>query len=35
MYPTVSCIRHDARTGEYTVSIEGFAFREAQAPAAK
>ena len=34
-YPTASCLRHDARTGEYTVSVEGFAFREAQAPAAK
>ncbi len=34
-YPTVSCVRHDARTGEHTVSMEGFAFREAQAPAGK
>ena len=33
-YPTLSCLRHDARTGEYTVSMEGFAFREAQAPMA-
>jgi hypothetical protein len=34
-YPTRSCLRHDARTGEHTVSMEGFAFREAQAPAAR
>jgi hypothetical protein len=34
-YPTLSCLRQDARTGGYTVSMEGFAFREAQAPAAK
>jgi len=34
-YPKVSCLRHDARTGEYTVSMEAFVFREAQAPAAK
>ncbi len=34
-YPTLSCLRHDARTGEYTVSMETFVFREAQAPAAK
>jgi len=32
-YPTLVCHRHDAPTGEYTVSMEGFAFREAQAPA--
>jgi hypothetical protein len=32
-YPTLSCLRHDARTGEYTVSMETFVFREA--PAAK
>ena len=32
-YPTLVCHRHDARTGEYTVSMEGLAFREAQAPA--
>ncbi len=31
-YPTESCIRHDAVTGEYTVSMEGFEFREASAP---
>ncbi len=34
-YPTVSCLRHDARTGEYTVSMEKFVFREKQAPASK
>jgi hypothetical protein len=34
-YPTVSCLRDDARTGEYTVSMEQFVFREAQAPATK
>jgi hypothetical protein len=34
-YPTVSCLRHDARTGEYTVSMETFIFREAQAPATR
>jgi hypothetical protein len=34
-YPTLSCLRHDARTGEYTVSLETFVLREAQAPAAK
>ncbi len=34
-YPTLSCLRHDARTGEDTVSMETFVFREAQAPAAK
>ena len=34
-YPTLACHRHDGRTGEYTVSMEGFAFREALAPAAR
>lgn len=33
-YPTVSCIRHDAGTGDTTVSMEKFIFREASAPAA-
>ena len=33
-YPTVSCLRHDASTGETTVSMEGFAFRAASAPVA-
>ena len=28
-YPTVSCVRHDRSTGEYTVSLEKFIFREA------
>jgi hypothetical protein len=31
-YPTVSCIRHDAATGDYTVSMEGFVLREAGPP---
>jgi hypothetical protein len=31
-YPTLSCIRHDAATGDYTVSMEGFVLREAGAP---
>jgi len=31
-YPTVSCIRHDAATNEYTVSLEGFVLREAEKP---
>jgi hypothetical protein len=31
-YPTVTCVRHNASTGEYTVSIEKFVFRDA-APA--
>ena len=38
-YPSVSCIRHDARTGDYTVSMEKFVHRAASAaeplPAAK
>ncbi len=34
-YPAVSCLRYDARTGEYTVSMETFSFREAQAPATR
>lgn len=33
LYPTHSCLRHDARTGEYTVSLERFVHREAQPPA--
>lgn len=32
-YPTVSCLRHDARTGATTVSMETFVLREAE-PAA-
>jgi hypothetical protein len=31
-YPTESCIRYDAGTGQYTVSMEGFEFREASPP---
>jgi hypothetical protein len=31
-YPTQSCLRHEARTGEYAVSMETFVFREAQRP---
>lgn len=31
-YPTVSCVRHNATTGEYTVSMEKFVLREASAP---
>jgi hypothetical protein len=34
LYPTVSCLRHDAPTGETTVSLERLAFRAAGAPAA-
>ncbi|NIW35423.1 MAG: hypothetical protein GWN32_02385 [Gemmatimonadetes bacterium] len=32
-YPTKSCFRYDARTGEQTVSMEGFVYREASPPA--
>jgi hypothetical protein len=31
-YPTVSCHRHHAATGETTVSLETFAFRAASPP---
>ena len=31
-YPTVSCIRYDAATGDHTVSMEQFVLREASAP---
>ena len=31
-YPTEYCVRHDATTGEYSVSMEKFARREASAP---
>ena len=31
-YPTVSCIRHDAASGEYSVSMERFVRRKASAP---
>jgi hypothetical protein len=33
-YPTLSCLRHDAATGETTVSLERFVFRTGTAPAA-
>lgn len=33
-YPTVSCLRHNATTGETTVSMETFAFRAASPPEA-
>jgi len=32
-YPTLSCIRYDAARSEYTVSLEGFAMRQASPPA--
>ena len=31
-YPTVSCIRNNLASGEYTVSMEGFVFRNASPP---
>jgi hypothetical protein len=31
-YPTQSCIRYDSATGEYTISIDEFVYREASAP---
>lgn len=31
-YPTLSCVRHDAASGEYLVSMEGFTYREASDP---
>ena len=31
-YPTVSCLRHDAATGQTTVSMERFVLRPASAP---
>jgi hypothetical protein len=34
-YPTVSCIRRDAASGDYVVSLERFALREASAPEAR
>ena len=33
--PTLSCLRHDARSGEYAGSMETFVFRDVEAPAAK
>jgi len=34
-YPTLSCLRYDAQTGDHSVSMEGFLFRDAQVPAAR
>jgi hypothetical protein len=31
-YPTVSCIRNSAASGEYSVSMEEFVFRNASPP---
>jgi hypothetical protein len=31
-YPTLSCLRHDARRGDFTVSMERFVLRQAQSP---
>jgi hypothetical protein len=31
-YPTLSCVRHDAASGDYTVSLEDFVLREASPP---
>lgn len=31
-YPTQSCVRHDAASGDYLVSMEGFTYREASDP---
>ena len=31
-YPTHSCVRYDSATGEYTVSMEAFVFREVSNP---
>ena len=31
-YPTVSCIRNNPASGEHTVSMEGFVYRDAGAP---
>ena len=31
-YPTISCIRHNATTGEHAVSMEEFVLRTASAP---
>ena len=33
-YPTEYCVRHDAKTGEYSVSMEKFIHRQASAPEA-
>ena len=34
LYPTEYCVRHNAKTGEYSVSMERFTRREASAPEA-
>jgi hypothetical protein len=34
-YPTVTCTRHDRRSGTYSISLEKFVLREARAPAAR
>lgn len=34
LYPTEYCVRHDATTGEYSVSMEKFSHRDASAPEA-
>ena len=34
LYPTEYCVRHNATTGEYSVSMEKFSHREASAPEA-
>jgi len=31
-YPTISCIRNNPASGEHTVSMEGFVYRDASAP---
>jgi hypothetical protein len=31
-YPTLSCTRHDPRSGSYSISMEGFVLRDAAAP---
>ena len=33
-YPTEYCLRHDAKSGTYSVSMEKFSRREASAPEA-
>ena len=33
-YPTEYCVRHGAKTGEYSVSMEKFTHRDASAPEA-
>jgi hypothetical protein len=34
LYPTEYCVRHNAKTGEYSVSMEKFSHRDASAPEA-